>query len=313
MPVSAAAFLLGAAYAAWTIVTQSHVTNSSVLLILLSVVIFLVGWCPSRSRRCAFEGRRPMSRVGAGDRADLQRAREPAGAGRTALMAHPERPRAGRRRSVARRHRRGRRRARARLSGPHRGDAPHRAARARPFVHRRHHARRSTSRWTSSARWTPTSRTIRVTCRDLIAAQRARRRRDRIALHAGRRDRQLAAAAPAAQPLRQHLHPRGHAARARATAPAATAAGGARRWRALPLDEFVSDGYSFLVEMLFAASRARPADSPKCRSRSSSGAQGESKLSTAVLIESAITPWRLIATREDGAADGPLSPFRAMV
>src|SRR5499427_4668631 len=42
-PISAAAFLLGAAYAGWTILTQSHVTNSSVLLILLSVVIFLVG------------------------------------------------------------------------------------------------------------------------------------------------------------------------------------------------------------------------------------------------------------------------------
>jgi len=36
--------LLGAAYGVWTIVTQSHVTNSSVLLILLSVVILLVGY-----------------------------------------------------------------------------------------------------------------------------------------------------------------------------------------------------------------------------------------------------------------------------
>jgi glycosyltransferase involved in cell wall biosynthesis len=43
LPVSAAAFIAGAGYAAWTIATQSHVTNSSVLLILLSVVIFLVG------------------------------------------------------------------------------------------------------------------------------------------------------------------------------------------------------------------------------------------------------------------------------
>ena len=43
LPVSAAAFLAGAATPAWTIATQSHVTNSSVLLILLSVVIFLVG------------------------------------------------------------------------------------------------------------------------------------------------------------------------------------------------------------------------------------------------------------------------------
>src|SRR4051812_8226007 len=41
VPVSVAAFAAGAGYAAWTIATQSHVTNSSVLLIVLSVVIFL--------------------------------------------------------------------------------------------------------------------------------------------------------------------------------------------------------------------------------------------------------------------------------
>ena len=43
LPISAAAFSVGAAYAVWTILTQSHVTNSSVLLIVLSVVILLVG------------------------------------------------------------------------------------------------------------------------------------------------------------------------------------------------------------------------------------------------------------------------------
>ena len=43
IPISLAAFSAGAAYAVWTILTQSHVTNSSVLLILLSVVIFLIG------------------------------------------------------------------------------------------------------------------------------------------------------------------------------------------------------------------------------------------------------------------------------
>ena len=41
--ITATAFLVGAAYAVWTVGTQSHVTNSSVLLILLSVEIFLVG------------------------------------------------------------------------------------------------------------------------------------------------------------------------------------------------------------------------------------------------------------------------------
>lgn len=43
LPISAFAFALGAAYAAWTIVTQRHITNSSVLLIVLAVIIFLVG------------------------------------------------------------------------------------------------------------------------------------------------------------------------------------------------------------------------------------------------------------------------------
>lgn len=58
LPVSAACFALGAAYAAWTISTQSHVTNSSVLLILLSVVIFLVGLVSEQISSLRFE-RRP--------------------------------------------------------------------------------------------------------------------------------------------------------------------------------------------------------------------------------------------------------------
>ena len=58
LPVSVAAFLLGSAYAAWTILTQSHVTNSSVLLILLSVVIFLVGLVSEQISSLRFEGRR---------------------------------------------------------------------------------------------------------------------------------------------------------------------------------------------------------------------------------------------------------------
>ena len=36
-------FLLGAGYAAWTIATQRHVTNSSVLLIVLAVLLFAFG------------------------------------------------------------------------------------------------------------------------------------------------------------------------------------------------------------------------------------------------------------------------------
>jgi glycosyltransferase involved in cell wall biosynthesis len=59
LPISAAAFAIGAAYAIWTIVTQSHVTNSSVLLILLSVIIFLVGLVSEQISSLRFESRRP--------------------------------------------------------------------------------------------------------------------------------------------------------------------------------------------------------------------------------------------------------------
>jgi glycosyltransferase involved in cell wall biosynthesis len=59
LPVSVAAFAVGAAYALWTIATQSHVTNSSVLLILLSVVIFLIGLVSEQISSLRFEGRRP--------------------------------------------------------------------------------------------------------------------------------------------------------------------------------------------------------------------------------------------------------------
>jgi glycosyltransferase involved in cell wall biosynthesis len=58
-PVSVAAFAAGAAYAIWTIATQSHVTNSSVLLILTSVVIFLIGLVSEQIASLRFEGRKP--------------------------------------------------------------------------------------------------------------------------------------------------------------------------------------------------------------------------------------------------------------
>lgn len=58
VPISATAFLVGAAYAAWTIVTQSHVTNSSVLLIVLGVIILLVGLVSEQISSLRFEGRR---------------------------------------------------------------------------------------------------------------------------------------------------------------------------------------------------------------------------------------------------------------
>jgi dolichol-phosphate mannosyltransferase len=74
---------------------------------------------------------------------------------------------------------------------------------------------------------------------------------------------------------------------------------GYRCWRrpalaALPLDQFFSDGYSFLVEMLFVAARrgCRIAEVPITFVERR---EGESKISRAVLLESAVTPWRLIS------------------
>jgi glycosyltransferase involved in cell wall biosynthesis len=58
LPISLASFLLGAGYAAWTVATQQHVTNSSVLLILFAVVVFLVGLVSEQISALRFEGRR---------------------------------------------------------------------------------------------------------------------------------------------------------------------------------------------------------------------------------------------------------------
>ena len=60
-------------------------------------------------------------------------------------------------------------------------------------------------------------------------------------------------------------------------------------------DEFVSDGYSFLVEMLFVAARQgrRIVEVPITYVERR---EGQSKMSRAVILESAVTPWRLIAS-----------------
>jgi glycosyltransferase involved in cell wall biosynthesis len=57
LPISLAAFFVGSGYAAWTIATQSHVTNSSVLLIMLAVIVFLVGLVSEQIAALRFEGR----------------------------------------------------------------------------------------------------------------------------------------------------------------------------------------------------------------------------------------------------------------
>jgi dolichol-phosphate mannosyltransferase len=81
---------------------------------------------------------------------------------------------------------------------------------------------------------------------------------------------------------------------------------GFRCWRAdllrrLPLDRIVSDGYAFQVEMAWEAHRrgARIAEVPITfveRRR------GQSKMSGAVIAESALLPWRLVSRR--GSTNG---------
>jgi dolichol-phosphate mannosyltransferase len=77
---------------------------------------------------------------------------------------------------------------------------------------------------------------------------------------------------------------------------------GFRCWRRealsrLALDRMVSDGYAFLVEMLFEARRrdCRIGEVPIIFVERR---QGQSKVSGSVLFESLITPWRLIFRRD---------------
>ena len=57
LPISVASLVVGLGYAIWTIATQSHVTNSSVLLIMLGVIVFLMGLVSEQIAALRFEGR----------------------------------------------------------------------------------------------------------------------------------------------------------------------------------------------------------------------------------------------------------------
>ena len=119
----------------------------------------------------------------------------------------------------------------------------------------------------------------------------------RIALHTRRRDRQLAAPPRRLLSRFANIYIRGITRLARATARAAIAAGAAiASGLAAARSVHSPDGYSFLVEMLFVAARrgARIAEVPITFVERR---EGESKFSRAVLVESAITPWRLVGDR----------------
>ena len=87
---------------------------------------------------------------------------------------------------------------------------------------------------------------------------------------------------------------------------------GYRCWRretlaSLPLDNVVSEGYAFIVEMLFeAAGRgARIGEVPIIFVERR---QGVSKLSKRVMLESMLTPWRLVIRRAFGLRPARTDP-----
>ena len=57
LPISIASFALGAGYAVYTIIDERHITNSSVLLITLAVVVFLVGLVSEQISAMRSEGK----------------------------------------------------------------------------------------------------------------------------------------------------------------------------------------------------------------------------------------------------------------
>lgn len=54
-PISALAFLLGAAYGVWTVVTDHKIANGSVLLLMFAVMVFLVGLVSEQIAALRFE------------------------------------------------------------------------------------------------------------------------------------------------------------------------------------------------------------------------------------------------------------------
>lgn len=57
LPISIVPFVLGSGYAMWTVATQSKITNSSVLLLMFAVIVFLVGLVSEQISTLRFEGR----------------------------------------------------------------------------------------------------------------------------------------------------------------------------------------------------------------------------------------------------------------
>ena len=55
VPIAAIPFALGTGYGVWTVATQLHVTNSSVILVVLGVIVFLIGLVSEQISALRFE------------------------------------------------------------------------------------------------------------------------------------------------------------------------------------------------------------------------------------------------------------------
>ena len=229
-----------------------------------------------------------------------------------ALLQHAGRPRAGRRRPVARRHRRrSPTSSRARIRTASRScTAPSSRGLGRSYIDGIQRGA-ATGRSTSSARWTPTSRTTPRICR-------------RCSRHAERADivigsRYVAGGAVVNWPLRRRLLSRFANGYIRADHPprgarlherlSLLAARGARLAAARPLrlGRLLVPGRDAVRGVA-----ARTAASPKCRLPSSSGARASRRCRARCfrIGDHAVAARRV---SRNGTADGPLSPFRAMV
>ena len=201
----------------------------------------------------------------------------------------------------------------AAIRRPRRGHAPHGPARSRPRVRRRPAARARDRR----RRHRPDGR--RPLARSEVSARpgrgaRALRSGDRIALSARRQRRELAAPPHRAQRVREPLHPAVTGPARRTTARAAI-----RMWRRealaqMPLDHARANGYAFLTEMLYEAAPARLPHRRGADRLRRARRRATRRSRASVLVESLLTPWRLVLRGGRAARRPPeLWPMRHVV
>ena len=58
LPIAGASFVIGVAYGIWNVIARGHIPNGSVLLLMLSVVVLLIGLVSEQIATLRFDGRR---------------------------------------------------------------------------------------------------------------------------------------------------------------------------------------------------------------------------------------------------------------